>query len=204
MKKVSVIAAGLVVLVTGYFLFFDTDEKITNYPSSGTTIIAFGDSLVEGVGSTKNNDFVSKLSSRIKTPIINLGKSGDTTKEALTRLDDVLENNPKIVLLLLGGNDYLRKSSKEETFSNLGLMIESIQHSGSIVILLGVKGGILKDEYKDDFKELSKKYGTAYVPNVLDGVFGHPDLMSDTIHPNDAGYEIIAEKIYPVIKELID
>lgn len=204
MKKVSIIAAGLVVLVTGYFLFFGTENKITNYPSSGTTIVAFGDSLVVGVGSTKDNDFVSKLSSKINAPIINLGKNGDTTNEALIRLDDVLESNPKIVLLLLGGNDYLRKTSKEETFSNLGLMIESIQQSGSIVILLGVRGGILKDEYKDDFKELSKKYGTAYVPNVLDGVFGHSDLMSDSIHPNDAGYEIIAEKIYPVLKELIE
>lgn len=204
MRKVFIFVFGLVVLVTGYFLLFSTDNKITNYPSSGTTIVAFGDSLVEGVGSTKENDFVSKLSRKINYPIINFGKSGDTTKDALLRLDDIFKSDPKIVLLLLGGNDYLRKTSKEETFSNLGLMIESIQESGSAVILLGVRGGILKDEYKDDFKELSEKYGTAYVPNVLDGIFGHPDLMSDTIHPNDAGYEIIAEKIYPVLNELIE
>jgi acyl-CoA thioesterase-1 len=203
MKKLSVIAAVLVGLAVIYFTFFGGTQKITNYPSAGTTIVAFGDSLVEGVGSTNGNDFVSQLSKKVDVPIVNLGKRGDTTRDARGRLNDVFESNPKIVLLLLGGNDYLQKIPKEETFSNLQFIIESIHESGAIVILLGVRGGVLKDNFKSDFTTLSKKYGTAYVTNVLDGLIGHPDLMFDSIHPNDLGYEIIAERVSPVLNNLL-
>ena len=82
-------------------------------------------------------------------------------------------------------------------------MIESIQNGGSIVILLGVRGGLLRDNYKDDFKALSTKYQTAYIPNILNGLIGNPDLMYDGIHPNDDGYKIVADRIYPVIKNLV-
>lgn len=184
------------------FFFRDT-TKIVNYPSSGTTIVAFGDSLVEGVGSTKGNDFVSLLSDTTGESIQNLGVSGDTTRDGLARVDEVLNLKPKIVLLLLGGNDYIKKIPKEETFSNLEKIITQIQEEGSIVILLGVRGGVIRDEYKDDYKALAKKTGSAYVPNVLEGLFGRSNLMYDAIHSNDAGYKIIAERVEPVLLELL-
>lgn len=190
-------------ICVGYFVFTHDNKNIVNYPSSGETIVAFGDSLVQGVGSTVDGGFVTMLSKKVNTPIVNLGVRGDTTIDGLARVDEVLDKNPKIVLLLLGGNDYLRKIPQEETFANLETIIETIQKEGSIVILLGVRGGVLKDSYKDDFESLANEFGTAYVPNVLDGLFAHPELMFDTIHPNDEGYEIIAEKVYPVVTNLI-
>ena len=206
MKK-ALILVGVLIIVVAVFLLLagnsSSNKNIKNYPSSGTNIIAFGDSLVLGVGSSVGNDFVSVLSRQLNIPIKNLGKGGDTTTTALTRLDEVLEREPKIVILLLGGNDYLLKISKKETFFNLGTMIESIQNSGSIVILLGVRGGLLRDNYKDDFKALSTKYQTAYIPNILNGLIGNADLMYDGIHPNDDGYKIVADRIYPVIKNLV-
>jgi len=206
-KKVLILVGVLVVVIATFFLFrgdSNSPENIKNYPSSGTNIIAFGDSLVQGVGSSGSGGFVSILSGQLGLPIENLGRGGDTTATALTRLDNVLERDPKIVLILLGGNDYIQRISKEKTFSNLGIIISSIQDKGAIVILLGVRGGILKDNYKDDFKELAKEYKTAYIPNVLDDLLGNPGLMSDTIHPNNQGYQIIADRIYPVIKSLLN
>lgn len=207
MKNVLILVGGLIIIIVVFLLFIgrsNSIKNIKNYPSSGTNIIAFGDSLVVGTGSSKDGDFVSVLSRKLDIPIENLGKAGDTTDTALSRLNKVLKMNPKIVLVLLGGNDYIHRISKEKTFSNLGTIIESIQNSGSVVILLGVRGGVLKDNYKSNFKKLSLKYQTAYVPNVLDGLIGNSDLMYDSIHPNDNGYKIIADKIYPVIKNLID
>ena len=72
------------------------------------------------------------------------------------------------------------------------------------MLLLGGRVCILRDSYKGDFKKLAAKYKTAYVPNVLGGLIGNPSLMDDIIHPNDAWYKVIADKIYPVIKNLID
>ena len=206
-KKVLILVGVLITVVVVFILFrgdSNSLKNIKNYPSLGTNIMAFGDSLVQGIGSSGGGGFVSILSRQLGLPIENLGRGGDTTATALTRLDEVTKRDPKIVLILLGGNDYIRRISKEETFSNLGMIISSIQDRGAIVILLGVRGGVLKDNYKNDFKELAKKYKTAYIPNVLDGLIGSPNLMSDTIHPNNEGYQIIADRIYPVIKSLLN
>ena len=159
--------------------------------------------MVEGVGSTQGNDFVSLLSKKIGRPIINLGVSGNTTEDGLNRLNELDKYKPKVVILLLGGNDHLKKVPIDETFNNLGKIIENLQSRGAVVLLLGVKGNLFGDRFKSEFEKLSGKYKTAYVPNVLDGLFGNTKYMSDTIHPNDAGYSVIAGRVYPVLSKLL-
>ena len=198
----GVVVVIFIILIIISHSFFKGD-KIKNYSSKGTDIIAFGDSLVEGIGSTGGNDFVSLLSKKVGKPIINLGVSGNTTEDGLNRLKELDSYKPKIILLLLGGNDHLRKVPIDETFSNLGKIIENMQSRGAIVLLLGVKGNLFGDKFKSEFQKLSGKYETAYVPNVLDGLFGNTKYMSDSIHPNDLGYSMIAEKIYPVLYKLL-
>ena len=193
---------GVVIFLAGLY-FFWPEAAITNYPSDGTTVVAFGDSLVEGVGATEGNDFVSLVSQEIGEPIINLGVSGNTTELGLARLDEVLAKNPKIVILLLGGNDFIRRIPRATTESNLKVMIERIQAQGAIVLLLGVRGGILRDGFDAMYEDLSETYSTAYVPDVLDGLFGDSTLMADGIHPNDAGYKIIAERVAEELKPLL-
>lgn len=204
--KLGLIAVLLVVVaVIGYQLIIPNTVAVTNYPSQNTgPIIAFGDSLVEGVGATAGNDFVSVVSKRIDEPILNLGRAGDTTRDGLERLDTVLAEEPKLVLLLLGGNDYIRKISPEETFANLGTMIESIHDTGAMVVLLGVRGGLLTDSYKRQYQAVADEYQVAYVPDVLDGLFGNPAYMADAIHPNDAGYERVADRVAPVVEGLLE
>jgi len=184
---------------------FSQTSDIKNYPSKGTGVIAFGDSLVVGVGSAQKGGFVSKLSNYIGEPIKNYGRSGDTTTDALMRVNGVLKDdpNPKVVLVLLGGNDYLQKIPEEKTFQNLGLIITTFQNQGAVVVLLGVRGGVLRDGREEKFKKLAEDYQTAYVPDVLDGLFGNGEFMSDAIHPNDKGYEKISKKVYPVVTEVI-
>lgn len=186
------------------FYYFSRDDKITNYPSKGTDIIAFGDSLVEGVGSTEGNNFVSQLSKKIGRPIINLGKSGDTTADGLTRIHELDKYNPKVVIVLLGGNDYLKKVPISETHKNLSTIIEYIEARGAIVLLLGIQGGAIKDNFKTEFEDLRDKYHTAYIPNILSDLIGKQEYMSDYVHPNNKGYEIISDRIYPVLKKLIE
>ena len=197
------VGAIAAVLLVFYLLEDDQLSYVTNYPSEGNTIVAFGDSLVLGVGSTAGNDFVSVLSRNIGLPIENLGVSGNTTAQGLDRINDVLERDPDIVLLLLGGNDYLRQIPREMIRQNLGSIIIKLHEAGSIVVLLGVRGGVLRDNLREDFENLAREYNTAYVPNVLDGLIGKPEFMYDGIHPNDRGYALIAEKIDPILEELL-
>lgn len=203
MKVLVFVLVFLLTISTVFFLF--RDYEITNYPTKvDGPIIAFGDSLVEGVGAKPDESFVSRLSEKIDEPIINMGVAGDTTQNGLGRLNTLLDKKPRIVLLLLGGNDYLRRISKEETFNNLRTMIKRIQDTGAIVILLGVRGGLLQDHYDNEYKRLAKDTGSVYVENVLAGLINNPEFMYDSIHPNALGYEKIAEKIYPKLVEVLE
>ena len=157
--------------------------------------------MVEGVGATAGNDFVSLLSKKIGEPIINMGVPGNTSADGLARVEEVTKENPKVVLVLFGGNDFLRKVPKKETFKNIDDIILRLQAGGAVVVILGIKGGILSDQYDEYFEDIAEKRNTLYVPNVLAGLLGHAEFMSDEIHPNDIGYKKIADKIYPILKK---
>ncbi len=203
MQKWLWVGAGvLVVVAAAWFLFFRA-APVTNYPSLGTEIVALGDSLVYGTGSTPGNDFVSLLSQRVGRPIVNLGKPGDTTADGLTRIGELDKYKPQVVLVLLGGNDRLRQVPRSEVFANLAKIIENIHARGAVVLLLGIRGGVLGDPYAAEFRTLESVYGTAYVPDVLGGIFGDQRYMADTVHPNDAGYAAIAGRVAPVLRSLL-
>ena len=195
--------AVMVVVTVAVYLFFFNTAPVTNYPSAGTDIVAFGDSLVAGTGSSDGHDFVSLLSGAIGQPVINLGVPGDTTADGLARMSELNAYKPKVVLLLLGGNDYLKRIPQEQTFANLAAIIKDIQSRGAIVLLLGVRGGLFGDHFSSGFEDLRDTYHTAYVSDVLDGLLGDKQYMSDQVHPNDAGYRLIAARIAPVLKKLL-
>ncbi|HEY0220786.1 MAG TPA: GDSL-type esterase/lipase family protein [Candidatus Paceibacterota bacterium] len=203
-KNKFYLAFGVIILLLLFYFFaFGKSQDIKNYPSNGSDIVAFGDSLIEGVGSTSGNDFISVLSKKIGRPIINLGVSGNTTEDGLNRIGELDKYSPKVVILLLGGNDHLKKVPIDTTFNNLSKIIENIQSRGSIVLVLGIRGNLLGDKFKDRFEELEDEYDTAYVSDVLSGLFTNTRLMSDAVHPNDLGYIKIADRVYPVLEKLL-
>lgn len=196
-KRYLIVGVIFIFLIYQIVSLYGGQYPIINFPPKGPVIVAFGDSLTEGVGaSTPDNGYVGVLERRLGITIVNRGVSGNTTADALARIDeDITALHPNIVIVLLGGNDYLKKIPQQETFANLSQIIKKVQSEGAVVILLGVRGGLLHDKFSDDFQALAKATGSLYVPNVLDGVLGNSKLMSDEVHPNDAGYMKIADKI---------
>jgi lysophospholipase L1-like esterase len=173
-------------------------------PTAGDGVLAFGDSLVEGVGASEGRDVVSLLSARVGVPIVNAGRSGDTTGSALGRLDSaVLSRNPRIVIVVLGGNDLLRRIPREETFANLDAIVGRIRGRGAAVILVGLSVGVFVDGYGNGYEEVARRTASGLVPDVLAGILGHPDLMFDQIHPNDRGYSMMADRIEPALRDLL-
>lgn len=202
MKKweVVVVIVGVLALV---FYFTFRGPNVKNYPPKNNKIIVFGDSLAFGKGSTSGNDIASQLSKRLDTVVLNMGQNGNTTSDALVRLDRVIKEKPGIVIVSLGGNDFLRSFNRAFTEKNLSTIIEEIQDSGAIVVLLGVKDPAIFDKASGMYKRLSKKYKTAYVTNILAPVMDDARYMSDAIHPNDAGYKKVVDRLYPVVVELM-
>jgi acyl-CoA thioesterase I len=209
MRDVIVVLIILAVLMAGYYFLKEEGlpEKasIVNYPPvNHGPIIAFGDSLVSGVGAETEGGFVTLLSEISGWQIENFGRGGDTTSLALHRIDPILKQKPKVAIILLGGNDYLGRIPKEQTFQNLNTIIEKFQEEGSVVVLLGVRGGIFRDTYQKGYKKLAKETGSVFVPNVLSEILGKNEYMSDMIHPNESGHQKIAEKVYPALRFILE
>jgi lysophospholipase L1-like esterase len=204
-QRYIVVAIAVVIIVLAFFMLRGMNSKggVLNYPSAGTDIVAYGDSYIAGYGSTQGNDFVSLLSKKIGRPIVNLGVNGDTTARGLDRIGAIDSYKPKVVLLLLGGNDVLQRVPHETTFKNLRTIITEFQERGAIVVVLSVRSNLVGGAFGGELENIVADMHTAYVPDVLDGHFGDRQYMSDEIHPNDAGYKVIAETIYPVLAPLL-
>jgi lysophospholipase L1-like esterase len=202
--KLYVSLGAVALLFFGWFFFFRAESvrSFTNYPPQNEMIVAFGDSLVQGVGATEGNDLFSQVSRVIGMPIVNKGVSGNTTGQALERIDDVVGLRPGVVVVVLGGNDFLQSVPVETTFKNLRTIVKILQKNGAIVILAGVRGGVLSDKFADEYEALARESRAGYIPSILKGLLGREQYMADSVHPNSVGYGIIAAKIAPVLSEL--
>lgn len=194
---------GVVLAGIAFFFILKNNRSFEKVDVSKGPIVAFGDSLIYGIGAQEGEGFVAQLSTKIEKPIINMGVPGNTTADGLARLNTILALNPSLVLVLLGGNDYLRRVPVEQTFANLDTIVMELTKRDIGVVLLGVQGGVLSDPFEKEFQKLAKKHDIPYVSNVLDGVIMKKELMNDMVHPNKAGYTKIADKVYPVLAKII-
>jgi len=188
------------VLLLGYLLFASCggSEPVI---LSGENIICFGNSLTYGTGAARNKSYPAQLSEMTGLPIINAGIPGNTTSDGLERLEtDVLERSPRIVLITLGGNDLKNGVRKDVAYKNLKAIIEAIQAEGGLVILGGVKFILLDKGYGEMYKKLAKETDIILIQNVLSGLVGKDKYMSDPIHPNADGYEIMARRFHEAIE----
>jgi len=181
-------------------------DAIRNLRSSGETIVCFGDSLTEGVGAGTGEDYPSVLSKEIGIPVVNAGQRGDTTDQALARLSDaVLSKNPRLVIVFLGGNDFLRQRPRAESRRNLVEIVRRVQAQGAMVAIAGMKLGLFTDDFAAIYEDTAKEFGALYIPQVMKGILSDSKLKSDPIHPNGAGYRLIAEriavKIIPLLRD---
>ena len=192
-------AAALFVALLTFTLGAGCDSSVS--PSKpAAQIVAFGDSLVAGVGTTGGNNFVSLLSDRIGISIVNAGRSGDTTGSALNRLQsDVIARQPKVVIVLLGGNDLLQGLPLSQRVANITNIAQQIRSTGAAVILVGL-GNDPIDPYAGALPGIASQTGSVHVPGILEGIFGVPALMADSVHPNNAGHKIMADRLEPALR----
>ena len=117
----------------------------------------------------------------------------------MAKTDAVTAQDPGLAIIQLSGNDALQKVSQEKTEANLRIMIEAFQANQSVVLMIGIRSGPFGDQYGDMFEDLAAEYEILYLPDALKGLFGRPQYMADPIHPNDAGSEILAERVSELI-----
>ncbi len=158
--------------------------------------------------------------------VINKGISGDTSKMLIDRWqEDVLDNNPDILTILIGINDVWRhydcpdpskRVSKADYIKNMRYMIESLIHTAKKIIVLSpfyLEEDMTKpmkaqaSEYINALRKLVTEYDVVFIDlqaefEKLMKKYSAEQLSfkSDKIHPTMFGQYIISKLI---LEELI-
>ena len=173
----------------------DSSPPLKTLPADAV-ILAFGDSLTYGTGADKQQSYPALLEATLTQPIINAGVPGEISGEGRARLSGLLaEAKPQLVILCHGGNDLIRKLNKQQIKKNLANMIETIQNTGAQVLLVAVPEPNILLSPPDLYEELAEKYQLNLETEVVADILSTPELKSDPIHPNAAGYRLMAETI---------
>jgi len=182
-------------------------------PANPLKIVAFGDSLTSGHRLPRREAYPAQLEADLRAAgvpatVVNQGVSGDTSAGGVRRLEAALAEQPQILIVAFGANDGLRGVPVPQLRANLERIISTAQARGVSVLLCGMEALPLYGwQYTMDFHQLfadvASKYNVPLVPFMLNGVLGNPDLMtSDGVHPNAAGAKIMADNIFPFVREL--
>lgn len=149
--------------------------------------------------STKNTDYSHYH-------VINASISGATTAAGLNILPQLLlQHKPQIVLLELGANDGLQGKPIAYIQNNLYKLITMSKEEGADVVLLGIKlppnyGTSYTEPFFEQYKTLAHMYDVTYLPFLLDGVAGNPQLMqNDRLHPNAKAQPLILNNVWKVL-----
>jgi acyl-CoA thioesterase I len=188
--------------------------KAAQARGSEPVIVCFGDSLTAGYGADPGHSYPDYLQQFLDSHgyhyrVVNKGVSGDTTKDGVNRLKDVLAAHPEIAVVEFGGNDGLRGLPIAATRANLDLIISTLQNAGVKVALAGIT---LPPDYGQDyihdinetFTLAARKYHVPLLPFLLVHVYNIPGAMQDDrTHATAKGNQIAAEDVFTLIKPML-
>jgi acyl-CoA thioesterase-1 len=184
------------------------------YGADPLRIVALGDSLTAGYGLDAEASFPVRLEGELRArghdvEVSNAGVSGDTSRGGLERLDWAVPEGTDAVIVELGANDALRGIEPAATRANLNAIVERLVARGIAVLLAGMQAPPnLGDDYVAAFNaifpDLAERHAVLLYPFFLDGVAAERSLnQSDGIHPNEAGVDVIVERMVEPVEALI-
>jgi acyl-CoA thioesterase-1 len=190
----------------------DADQQLPPPAAGETRVVFIGDSITEGWGQKGTATSPDRAEFFPGKPYINRGISGQTTPQMLVRFrQDVIDLKPKVVVLLAGINDIAENTGKTtlpEIAGNIASMGELARANGIRVVLcsvlpasdfhwhLGLEPAPKIRALNAWIKDYARKNGFVYVDyysamaNSEGGL--KTELSPDGVHPNKAGYEIMA------------
>ncbi len=164
-------------------------------------VLAFGDSLTYGTGAGTAQSYPAQLERLIGRRVVAAGVPGETTAEGLRRLPAVLdEHSPTLVILCLGGNDFLRRRDETQTRANLRAMLELLAERRVEVVLVGVPRGLIFGEAAPLYADLAREFRVPLEERVMGDVLRNRALKADPIHPNGSGYARIADSVAQLLR----
>jgi lysophospholipase L1-like esterase len=195
--------------------YHDDNARLNPPALSEVRVVFMGDSITDGWGRAQNSKFFPGK------PYVNRGISGQTTPQMLIRFrPDVIALQPKVVVILAGTNDIAGNTGPETLDfieGNLTSMAELAKANGIRVVLASVMPvcDYIKPQTSQRppekilalnawIKDYCARNGCTYLDYYSAMVDPHgmfkQELTYDGLHPNAAGYEVMA----PLAQEAID
>jgi acyl-CoA hydrolase len=199
----------LVSLLLAIFLLSACQGEKNAVIPAGATVLVLGDSVSYGTGAGEGEDYPTLLAADTGWQVINAGIPGDTTAGGLERLPGLLEEHaPQMLLIELGGNDFLRRVPRDETAANLRAMLAQARERNIPAVLVGVPQpnlfGAALGSLSDDplYEEIAEQEKIPLVPGILAEVLSENVFKADPIHPNAEGYRQVASKLAETLRDL--
>lgn len=173
-----------------------------------SVVLAFGDSVTHGTGAGEGEDFPSLLAKATGWTVVNAGVPGDTASEARGRIAGLLQKHePDLVIVELGGNDFLRRQPADQVKDHLREIITAVRRSGAVPVLIavpefsvfGASVGSLSDS--SIYEELAEEERILLIDDIFSEVLSDESLRADPIHPNARGYRKMADGIAAALAE---
>ncbi|NVK32549.1 MAG: arylesterase [Gammaproteobacteria bacterium] len=165
-------------------------------------ILVIGDSLSAAYGIEEEDGWVNLLRERTGLSVRNAAITGDTTLGGRSRIDQLLaEEQPKLVMIELGGNDGLRGLSLKQMAENLSDMIEKTEATGAEAMLIGITlppnyGAAFIRRFEKTFARLAEEYDTHFTPNLAAGLEKRLEwIQNDGIHPNELAQPLMLDNV---------
>ena len=196
----------------------DTEAATDTAPGADDRpAVAFlGNSLTAGLGVDPRASFPALVQDRIDEAglafrVVNAGVSGETTAGGLRRVGRVLEGDPVVLVVALGGNDALRGVPPSRVADNLRAIVRRARDHdpGLTVVLAGMlappnMGRTYADAFGAVYPEVAEETGATLIPFLLEDVAADPALnQSDGMHPNAAGHAVIAATVWASLEPLL-
>ena len=174
-----------------------------------TTVLILGDSLTQGVGaSSAQTSYPALLKQQTQWNIINGGVSGNTSTQALARLPELLQQHqPTLVIISIGGNDFLQRLPNSDTQANIAQSIALSQQSGAQVLLVAVPELTLAAAvgHPNDhamYADLAQIQQVHLLEDAWSDVLGDEALRADPVHANDAGYQAFSKLLVKRLQQI--
>lgn len=184
--------------------------------NSDKRILFFGDSITAGYGIEKSQAFPALIQQKIDSldwnfDAVNAGSSGETSAGGLRRIDWMLRQPVSVFVLELGGNDGLRGIDLDVTRKNLQQIIDKVQskYPDAKILVAGMQvppnmGPEYSRKFREIYPDLAEKNDAELIPFLLNDLGGDSELMqSDGIHPTEKGHKLVAEKVWEVLRPVL-
>jgi lysophospholipase L1-like esterase len=182
--------------------------------------MAFGDSITQGEGSSDGTGYRNRLDLRLIAHVgaadtRNEGADGTQTDEGADRVGRALSRQrPAYTLIMYGTNDWntipCQTAAPCDTIDEMTDLIATVKDFGSLPVLSTIipANPARQPAERNDWvraqngylKELARAERIPLAdPATLFFARDLPSLFSDAVHPNDAGYELIAQAFFTAI-----